>query len=112
MAQGEEKDKAIESALESLALLEKQIEGKRYFGGENIGFLDLVAGWISHWLNVLEEIGGMKLLNAERFPSLHEWSQNFIQTSPVTDCIPPRETVVDYFSFGINYMRSLAANKS
>ncbi|TKY53384.1 glutathione S-transferase [Spatholobus suberectus] len=91
-------------------ILEKEIQGKKYFGGEKIGYLDIVAGWMSHWLNVLEELGEMELLSAERFPSLHEWKQNFIQTSPVTDCIPPRESVVEYFSFGINYTRSLAAS--
>lgn len=111
VAQGEEKGKAIEAALDSLEFLEKQIQGNKYFGGERIGYLDIVAGWLSHWINVLEELGDMELLTAERFPSLHEWSQNFIQTSPVKDCIPPRESVVEYFSFGINYVRSLASNK-
>ncbi|KAL2326058.1 hypothetical protein Fmac_025116 [Flemingia macrophylla] len=110
VAQGEEKAKARDGALESLAFLEKEIEGKKYFGGEKIGYLDIVAGWMSHWLSVLEEVGEMELLTAERFPSLHEWSHNFIQTSPVKDCIPPRESVVQYFSFGVNYVRSLAAS--
>ena len=112
MAQGEEKGKAAEAALETLAFLEKQIQGKKFCGGQKIGYLDIVAGWICHWLNVLEELGEIELLNAERFPSLHEWKQNFIQTSPIKDCIPPREQVVAYFSFGINYVRSQAASKS
>lgn len=112
IAEGEEKGKAIESAMESLAVLEKQIEGKKYFGGEKLGFLDIVAGWIPHWLNVLEQLGEMELLTAERFPYLHEWAQNLMQTSPVKDCIPPRETVVEYFNFGFNYVRSMAHNKS
>ncbi|KAI4350981.1 hypothetical protein L6164_005381 [Bauhinia variegata] len=111
IAQGEKKGKALESALELLAFLEKLIHGNKFFGGEKIGFLDIVAGWIPHWLNVIEELGEMELLTAEKFPSLHEWGQNLIQTSPVKDCIPPREKVVDYFGFGFTYMRSLAANK-
>ncbi|KAK2367190.1 glutathione transferase [Trifolium repens] len=111
VAQVEEKKKAVDAALELLTFLEKHIQGKKFFGGEKIGYLDIVAGWISYWLNVLEELGEIELLNAERFPSLHEWSQNFIQTSPVKDCIPPREMVVEYFSFGINYVRSLASNE-
>ncbi|KAK7271206.1 hypothetical protein RJT34_26913 [Clitoria ternatea] len=110
VAEGEEKVKAIDAALESLAFLEKQIEGKKYFGGDKIGYLDIVAGWICHWLIVLEELGEMKLINVERFPSLHEWGQNFLQISPIKDCIPPKETVAQYFSFGINYVRSLASS--
>ena len=111
MAQGEEKAKAVDAAIESLAFLEKQIQGKKFFGGEKIGYLDIVAGWISYWLNVLEELGEMELINAERFPSLHEWGHNFIRTSPIKDCIPPKEMVVEYFSFGINYVRSLASSE-
>ncbi|CAJ1967643.1 unnamed protein product [Sphenostylis stenocarpa] len=112
VAQGEEKGKAVDAALELVSYIEKEIEGKKYFGGEKIGYLDIAAGWMCHWLNVMEELGEMELLNAHRFPSLHQWSHNFIQTSPVKDCIPSRESVVQYFSFGINYMRSLASNKS
>lgn len=111
VAQGEEKAKAVEAAVESLAFLEKQIQGKKFFGGEKIGYLDIVAGWISYWLNILEELGEMELINADKFPSLHEWGHNFIQTSPINDCIPPREMVVEYFSFGINYVRSLASSE-
>lgn len=110
VAHGEEKGKAVDAALESLAFLEKQIQGKKYFGGEKIGYLDIVAGCMSLWFNVLEELGEMELLSAERFPSLHEWGQNILQTSPVKDCIPSRESVVEYFSFGINYVRTLAAS--
>ncbi|CAL9031651.1 unnamed protein product [Prunus brigantina] len=110
-AEGEEKEKAIESALESLAYLEKQIEGKKFFGGEEIGYLDLALGWIPHWLNTMEEAGGMKLLEAERFPSLHEWGQNFIQIPLIKECLPPREKLVNYLNASLTYMRSLSANK-
>ncbi|KAK4280734.1 hypothetical protein QN277_012315 [Acacia crassicarpa] len=107
VAQGEGKGEAIQSALESLALLDKQIEGKKYFGGEEIGYLDIVAGWIPYWLNVLEQLGDMELLTPQRFPHLHQWSLNLMQTAPVKDCLPPRDSVVDYFSFGFNYVRSM-----
>ena len=111
MAEGEEKEKAMGPALESLAFLEKEIKGKKFFGGEKIGFLDLAVGWIPHWLNVLAEVGSMKLLDAEKFPSLHEWAENFIQISPIKECIPPREELVSYFHSALIYLRSLSANK-
>lgn len=110
-AEGEEKDKAIEAALESLEHLEKQIEGKKFFAGEQIGYLDLVVGWIPHWLNAMEEVGGMTLLGVERFPGLLEWGQNFIHTPLIKECIPPREKLVEHLSGSIRYFRSLAADK-
>lgn len=100
--------KAIESAQKSLAILENLIEGKKHFGGEQMGFLDLVVGWIAHWLNTMEEAGGMKLLDAERFPSLHEWAQSFIEIPVIQESIPPRQEFVDYFDASISNVRSLA----
>ncbi|KAG6625355.1 glutathione transferase GST 23-like [Carya illinoinensis] len=113
LTEGEEKNKVIQSAQESLAFLEKQIQGKKYFGGEQIGFLDLAVGWIPHWLKALEEVGEMKVLDAVRFPFLHEWGQNFLEIPLIKDSIPPREKlVVEYFHAGKSFKRSLeAANK-
>ncbi|KAH7528636.1 hypothetical protein FEM48_Zijuj05G0093100 [Ziziphus jujuba var. spinosa] len=90
-AEGEEKEKAIVSVMESLAFLEKQLEGKKFFGGEKIGYLDLVVGWIPYWLGVMEEVGDMKLLEKESFPLLHEWSQNVIHITIIKKCLSPRE---------------------
>ncbi|XP_031248160.1 glutathione transferase GST 23-like [Pistacia vera] len=71
--EGEEKEKAMECAIESFTYLEKLIEGKKYFRGEEIGYLDLVLGWIPHWLNIMEEVGEMKVVDVEKFPLIHEW---------------------------------------
>lgn len=110
--EGEEKEKAIESALESFTFLEKQIQGKKFFSGDDkIGYLDLVMGWIPLWLNVMEEAGGMKLMDAQKFPSLHEWTQNFIEIPLIKECLPPRDALVNYFNFSLSYIRSMAAAK-
>ncbi|KAL7001045.1 glutathione transferase [Sarracenia purpurea var. burkii] len=110
LAEGEKKAAAIESAKESLAFLEKQIEGKPFFGGENIGFLDLVIGWLPLWLGVMEECGEMKLMDAEEFPFLHAWAHNFVRIPPIQECSPPKEELVAYFRPSLSYVRSLAAN--
>ncbi|KAH7839894.1 hypothetical protein Vadar_010075 [Vaccinium darrowii] len=104
-AEGEAKEKAIESAKESLSFLEKQIEGKQFFGGEKIGFLDLAVGWIPLWLGAMEQVGEMKLLDAEKFPSLHEWSQNFNQIPVIKEALPPREKLVAYFTASVRAVR-------
>ncbi|CAN4100311.1 unnamed protein product [Withania somnifera] len=110
-AEGEAKAKAVESVQELYALIEKQIQGKKYFGGEQIGYLDLVMGWKSLWLNAMEEVGQIKLLDPEKFPSLHQWAENFKQIPIIHECMPPLERVVNYFQGGLNYVRSLAASK-
>ncbi|NP_001234091.1 putative glutathione S-transferase T4 [Solanum lycopersicum] len=109
--EGEAKTKAIESIQELYAFIEKQIEGKKFFGGEQIGYLDLVMGWKTLWLSAMEEVGNVKLLDPEKFPSLHQWAENFKQIPIINECMPQQETLVNYFQVGLNYLRSLAANK-
>jgi glutathione S-transferase len=54
----------------------------------------------------MKEARGMKLLDAEKFPSLHEWAQNFIQIPLIRECIPPKDKLLEYFNASISYMRS------
>ncbi|KAH7528640.1 hypothetical protein FEM48_Zijuj05G0093600 [Ziziphus jujuba var. spinosa] len=87
-AEGEEKEKTIVSVKESIVFLEKQLEGRKFFGGEKIGYLDLVLGWILHWTGVMEEVGDMKLLEKDNFTLIHEWSQNFTHIPIIKECLP------------------------
>ncbi|XP_022929167.1 probable glutathione S-transferase [Cucurbita moschata] len=110
-AEGEEKEKAVEAAIQNLALLDKEIQGKKFFGGDEIGYLDLAAGWMCHWLSVLDEVGEMKVFDKDRVPSLHEWVQDFVHIPVIKESLPPREDLVNYFKGSLSYVRSLAANK-
>lgn len=109
--EGEAKEKAVESALEMLQALEQQLEGKKFYGGETVGYLDLVVGWIPRWLPAMEEVGEMKLLDAERFPCLHAWAENWVDLPIIKERLPPLESVVEYFHGSKQYMLSLAASK-
>lgn len=73
--EGEGKEKAIKADLASISFLEEQVKGNKLFGGDQIiGYLDLVVGWLMMCLGVMEEVGEMKLLKADKFPFHHEWS--------------------------------------
>lgn len=45
---GENRAKGIKSVAEALQVLEGEIQGKKFFGGETIGFLDIAVGWIAY----------------------------------------------------------------
>ncbi|XXG50606.1 hypothetical protein AAC387_Pa02g4583 [Persea americana] len=41
---GEEREKALKSALEEMKILEEELKGKKFFGGERVGFLGFGGG--------------------------------------------------------------------
>ncbi|KAG9443099.1 hypothetical protein H6P81_018953 [Aristolochia fimbriata] len=89
--EGEEQEKYIKPALQGLATIDQALEGKKFFGGEKIGYTDLVLGWIPYWLPVVEEVSGVKLFHLHRFPSLSAWAQNFMDLPLIYQNLPPRD---------------------
>ncbi|GLT65378.1 hypothetical protein SLA2020_378160 [Shorea laevis] len=96
---GEEKEreKAAEEASELLNFLENEINEKRFFGGESIGMVDVVANVIAFWLGVFEEATGVELLTREKFPKLSNWSDEFVSNSVIKESLPPRDKLIAYF---------------
>ncbi|XP_058079401.1 glutathione transferase GST 23-like [Magnolia sinica] len=111
LSQGKEQEQAIESSLEALKTLDAELEGKKFFGGETIGLVDIVAGWIPHWLPAYEEVAGIKLFDAHRFPSLDEWAKNFNEVLVIKENLPPRDKMMTVYHGMRKNMVSSAASK-
>lgn len=94
---GEEHEKALDIAREALEKIEEEIKGKKFFGGDNIGYLDLALGWISYWLPVWEEVGSVQIIDPLKFPAITAWMANFLSHPVIKDCLPPRDKMLVYF---------------
>ncbi|RXH93189.1 hypothetical protein DVH24_013765 [Malus domestica] len=46
--EGKEQEEAIVKAKENLKYLEEELKGKKFFGGEKLGFADIALGWLAH----------------------------------------------------------------
>ncbi|KAI9196837.1 hypothetical protein LWI28_027439 [Acer negundo] len=93
---GEEQEKFKKESLEMLKTIEEMALGddKKFFGGDEISLVDIAFGAHAHWLGVIEEVAGVKLLEAHKFPRFHAWIQNFKQVPVINENLPDRDQMV------------------
>lgn len=96
-SEGKEQEEGIVKAKESLKYLEEELKGKKFFGGEKIGFADIALGWLAHHENVFEEVSGMTLIAEDEFPLLSEWQKTFADAPVIKENWPPRDKLVTKF---------------
>ncbi|KAK9993265.1 hypothetical protein SO802_022968 [Lithocarpus litseifolius] len=95
---GEEQEKATKEAKQLLKIIEDHGLGeKKFFGGNKIGLADLAFGWLSAWLEVMEEVVGVKLMEANSFPRLEAWTKSFKEDSMIKENLPDRYEMLTYF---------------
>ncbi|KAK3009137.1 hypothetical protein RJ639_013914, partial [Escallonia herrerae] len=95
--QGKEQEEATATAMENLKLLEEQLKGKKFFGGETIGYLDIAVGWMANLVSILEEVVGLKVIDEEKNPLLSTWMQDFSDVPVIKENWPPREELITKF---------------
>ncbi|KAM5553446.1 glutathione transferase GST 23-like [Rosa sericea] len=96
---GEEQEKATKTCLEILKTIEEHgLCEKKFFGGDAIGLADLILGWVIHTLLPMEAITGIKLIEAETFPSLHLWLENFSEIPAINENLPDMDRVMEFFT--------------
>ncbi|GAU41831.1 hypothetical protein TSUD_177420 [Trifolium subterraneum] len=89
----EEGFKELELAFQ---FLEDELKDK-FFGGEEIGIVDITGVFIAFWVPIIQEAIGLKLLTSEKFPKLYKWSQDFNNHQVVKEKLPNRETQLAFF---------------
>lgn len=102
----DEQEKAFKEVQENLSILEKEIQGKKFFGGERVGFVDIVGNVIGYYLAAIEEALGQELLTKEKHPCLYEWAREYTSCNIIKENHPPRDRLVDYFRAQIQASRA------
>ena len=101
----EEREKRIEEAQEMLEPLEKELQNKLFFGGDKIGFVDIVGLVIPGWMHASQEAAGFEVLTIHKFPNLNRWIQDYLNHSVAKEVLPQKDFLVAFLSkvvFGRN----------
>ncbi|CAA7038090.1 unnamed protein product [Microthlaspi erraticum] len=98
---------AIKEAQELIMFLEKEVTGKDFFGGEKIGFLDMVIGTMIPYCGVRAwEFMGIDMIPEEKFPELNRWIKNLNEVEIVRECVPPREEHIEHLKRNAKRIKS------
>ncbi|KAL1187793.1 Glutathione S-transferase U12 [Cardamine amara subsp. amara] len=91
---------AAGSLMENLAVLEeafqKSSKGGGYFGGENIGFVDIACGAVVGPLSVIEAFSGVKFLRPDTTPGLLKWAERFRAHEAVKPYMPSVSEFIEF----------------
>ncbi|CAH2060143.1 unnamed protein product [Thlaspi arvense] len=89
---------AMEETRELIMFLEKEVTGKDFFGGEMVGFLDIVAGSMTFCLVPGWEGMGIDMIPEEKFPELNRWIKNLKTVEAVRGCIRPTDKQIEHMN--------------
>ncbi|XP_010477765.1 PREDICTED: LOW QUALITY PROTEIN: glutathione S-transferase U13-like [Camelina sativa] len=86
--------------MECLGILEetfqKSSKGLGFFGGENIGYIDIACGTLLGPISVIEAFSGVKFLQEETTPGLMKWAERFRTHEAVNPYMPSVEELVAF----------------
>ncbi|XP_074591730.1 glutathione S-transferase U17-like [Curcuma longa] len=96
----EAKAEAVERVRAGLLLLEeafvKLSEGKAFFGGDRVAFLDVMFGCFVNWIVAAEELVSVELLDEATVPALHGWAVRFREHEAVKEVMPDSGRVLGF----------------
>lgn len=109
---GEKQKKEVENAKEALGILEGELKGKKFFGGDQtIGLVDIVLGVLPTWIGVIEEVARVKVFDPIKYPSLAKWMEDFLELPVIKESLPDKDKLLAYVHKIRIYMLTLAAAK-
>ncbi|GJW38647.1 glutathione S-transferase [Tanacetum coccineum] len=76
----------------------KMSNGKAYFGGDYMCYLDLVLGSLIPLTEFIEETNDFKVFDEVRTPGLARWANCMHSNEAIKSVFPRKETLVDFYA--------------
>lgn len=91
---GEEQEEGKKEVIRILKQLEEVIGEKAYFGGECLGFVDIVLIGYYTWFYAYETIGNFSI--ESECPKIMSWVKRCLQNESVSKSLPDPKKVCDF----------------
>uniref|UniRef100_A0A0D9XLT0 glutathione transferase n=1 Tax=Leersia perrieri TaxID=77586 RepID=A0A0D9XLT0_9ORYZ len=96
----EERDEHMSRTLAAVDVLEGGLKecskGKAFFGGDSVGYVDVVLGALVSWVHANDVITGTKLFDAANTPLLAAWLERFGELEAAKVVLQDVDRVVEY----------------
>jgi glutathione S-transferase len=99
----EERAAKADETLAAMAQLEKAFaevaakNGKPFFGGDTVGYVDLALGCNLHFLEAIRRLHGVALVDAGKTPLLAAWAERFLAVDAVRQVMPDAGDVLKQY---------------
>ena len=100
---GKTEDERLEGSQQLLVVVEtlegalrECSKGKPFFGGDSVGFLDVMLGGLLSWLHGTGALCGVEFLDAARTPLLSAWAERFGALDAAKAILPDVGEVVEF----------------
>ncbi|XP_020223892.1 probable glutathione S-transferase [Cajanus cajan] len=93
-SKGEEIEIAKKEFIEALKLLEDQLGDNTYFGGDNLGFVDIALVPFYSWFKVYDTLGYLNL--ESDCPKFIAWVKRCLQKESVSKSLPDQHKLHEY----------------
>lgn len=95
----EEKAEGRKQSFAAAATLEGALEGcskgKPFFGGDNVGYLDIALGGFVAWVHTRDILSGSKQFDADKTPLLAAWLERFCALDATEAVMPDVAKLVE-----------------
>ncbi|TVU31922.1 hypothetical protein EJB05_23633 [Eragrostis curvula] len=71
-------------------------KGKPFFGGDSVGYVDVVLGSLLGWVRATEELQGIKPFDPAKTPLLAAWAERFGALEAVEPVMPDVKRLVEF----------------
>uniref|UniRef100_A0A0D9XLS3 Glutathione S-transferase n=1 Tax=Leersia perrieri TaxID=77586 RepID=A0A0D9XLS3_9ORYZ len=92
-----EGEKKVLEALEKMEIgMRECSKGKPFFGGDDVGFVDVMLGGFLAWVRATDAMRGVKRFDPDATPLLAAWAERFVELDVAKALMPEVDKLIEF----------------